>query len=110
MPRESSLGEFEQVVLLTVLQLGRGAYAPDIGRYLEAEVDRPVSRGALYATLGRLEEKGLVRFSVEAPSEDRGGHHRRRFEATEAGLVALREQRTVLQRLWTGLDGVLDAR
>lgn len=110
MPRESSLGEFEQIVLLTVLQLGSGAYAPDIARYLEAEVDRSVSRGALYSTLGRLEEKGLVRFSVEAPSEERGGHHRRRFETTDAGLVALREQRAVLQRLWSGLDGVLGAR
>jgi DNA-binding PadR family transcriptional regulator len=106
MARES-LGEFEQVVLLTVLQLRQGAYAPEIARYLEAQADRPVSRGALYATLGRLEEKGLLRFSVEAPSEDRGGHHRRRFEATESALAALREQRAVLQRLWSGLEGVL---
>jgi DNA-binding PadR family transcriptional regulator len=107
MGREASLGEFEQVVLLTVLQLGAGAYGPDLARYLEREVGRPVSRGALYATLGRLEEKGLLRYRVEAPGPDRGGHHRRLFEVTDGGIVALREQRIVLERLWSGLEGML---
>ena len=106
---ETSLGEFEQIVLLTVLQLGRSGYGPDIARYLEREVGRPVSRGALYSTLGRLEAKGLLRWTLEAPGPDRGGHSKRRFEATESGLAALRGQRAVLQRLWTGLDGVLGA-
>jgi DNA-binding PadR family transcriptional regulator len=106
---DTSLGEFEQVVLLTVLQLGAGAYGPEIARYLEHEIGRRVSRGALYSTLGRLEAKGLLRFTVEAPVADRGGHHRRRFETTESALVALRDQRESMLRLWSGLDGVLGA-
>lgn len=105
-----SLGEFEQIVLLSVLQLGVDSYGPEIARYLEQEAGRRVSRGALYSTLGRLEEKGLLRWTLEAPGPDRGGHSRRRFEATERAVGALRSQRAVLQRLWTGLDGVLEAR
>ena len=106
---DTSLGEFEQVVLLVVLQLGSDGYGPEIARYLEREVGRRVSRGALYSTLGRLEEKGMLKWTLEVPGPDRGGHSRRRFEATERGLAALRSQRAVLQRLWTGLDGVLEA-
>jgi|SRR5690554_4703479 len=105
-----SLGEFEQIVLLTVLQLGKSSYGPEIARYLEREAGRRVSRGALYSTLGRLEMKGLLRWTLEEPGPDRGGHARRRFEATERGVAALRSQRAVLERLWAGLEGVLEAR
>jgi DNA-binding PadR family transcriptional regulator len=102
-----TLGEFEQMLLLAILQLGEAAYGPDIARYLETTVDRPVSRGALYATLGRLEEKGCLEWSLEEPDEERGGHRKRRFELTRAGVAALRTYRTALLELWSGLDGVL---
>jgi DNA-binding PadR family transcriptional regulator len=61
----------------------------------------------LYATLGRLEQKGLVRWHLEPGAEERGGHRRRRFEVTRAGVAALRTYRSALQRLWSGLDSVL---
>ncbi len=104
MPRDYPLGEFEQMLLLAVLQLKDGAYGPDVARYLEDSVDRPVSRGALYATLGRLEQKGFLRWSLEDPEEDRGGHRRRRFELTPGGLEALRTHRAALLELWSGLE------
>jgi DNA-binding PadR family transcriptional regulator len=102
-----TLGEFEQMLLLAILQLGEAAYGPDIARYLETAVDRPVSRGALYATLGRLEEKGCLEWDLEEPDEDRGGHRKRRFALTRAGVAALRTYRAALLELWSGLDGVL---
>jgi DNA-binding PadR family transcriptional regulator len=107
MNRDFALGEFEQMLLLTILQLGEEAYGPVIAPYLEESVGRSVTRGALYATLARLEEKGLVRWHLEEGTEERGGHRRRRFEVTRSGVSALRTYRSALQRLWSGLDGVL---
>lgn len=101
------LGEFEQMLLLSILQLGDQAYGPVLGPYLEQSIGRSVSRGALYATLGRLEQKGLVRWQLEPGGSARGGHRRRRFEVTRSGVAALRTYRSALRRLWSGLEGVL---
>lgn len=110
MPREYSLGEFEHMLLLAVLQLREGAYGPAISEELEQKASRVVSRGALYSALGRLEEKGFLRWTLEEPGPDRGGHPRRRFELTAPGLEALRTYREALLRLWTDVEGVLDRR
>ena len=56
------LGEFEQQVLLVVLRLKDDAFGPDISRELEERAGRRVSRGALYTTFDRLEDKGLIRW------------------------------------------------
>ena len=56
------LGEFEQLLLLTVLRLGADAFGTEIARELDQRADRSVSRGALYTSLDRLEDKGLVRW------------------------------------------------
>jgi len=98
------LGEFEQVVLLAVLQLGGEAHAPAIGSKLEASAGRRVSRGALYGTLERLENKKFLRWEIGAATSERGGHRKRRFEVTPAGVEVLRESRAVLETLWNGLD------
>ena len=107
MTRDYTLGEFEQMLLLAILRLGEDAYGPDIARFLEGSVDRAVSRGALYATLGRLEEKGYLLWALEEPDADRGGHRKRRFSLTPAGVTALRTYRSALLELWSGLEGVL---
>lgn len=100
------LGEFEQLVLLAVLQRQGDAHAPAISRELERGAGRKVSRGALYATLERLENKGLLRWQVGDATSERGGHRKRRFEVTEAGIDALREVRATLEGMWSGLDEV----
>ena len=98
------LGEFEQLVLLAVMQNKGEAHAPAISRKLEESAGRKASRGALYATLDRLENKGLLRWEIGAASSDRGGHRKRRFEVTEEGVEALREARATLEGMWRGLD------
>jgi len=108
MAQDFVLGEFEQMLLLAVLQLGEGAYGPSMARYLEDRVGRSVSRGALYATLARLEQKGFVEWLIEGADEDRGGHRKRRFSLTMAGISALRTYRSALMRLWSGLEGTLE--
>ena len=100
----SSLGEFEQLVLLAILRLGDAAYAPDVGELLESEAGRDVSRGALYSSLARLEKKRFLTFSIEAGDTERGGHRKRRFTVTPAGVDALRSARDAWDRLADGLD------
>jgi len=71
------LGEFEQLLLLAVLRLDADAYGLDIARELEARAGRTVSRGALYTSLDRLEDKGLLRWKTAVGSDARGGLPRR---------------------------------
>ena len=107
MSEKSFLGEFEQMVLLAILQLREGAIPPRIVDELEARAGRKASRGALYTTLDRLERKGLVRWEIEAATSERGGNRSRRFEVTPAGIEALIDSREALQNLWRGLGGLL---
>jgi DNA-binding PadR family transcriptional regulator len=100
------LGEFEQMVLLAILQLEEQAYAAAILRELDERAGRQVSRGTLYKTLERMENKGLVRWVPEEGAPDRGGHRRRRFSVTGRGVSALQYSRAALLNLWDGLESV----
>jgi PadR family transcriptional regulator PadR len=110
MSRKNSqyLGEFEQLVMLAVLQLGAEARAIDIRRELEEHANRRTARGALYATLERLGGKGLLEWEVEESTPPRGGLPRRRFSVTKAGVEALRTSRQAVANLSRGLDGLLE--
>ena len=100
----NSLGEFEQVVLLAVARLGDEAYGTTIRREIDRRAGRDVSVGALYATLERLETKGLVRTRDGEPTAQRGGRAKRFYALSAAGVRALREARSVQDRMWEGLD------
>jgi DNA-binding PadR family transcriptional regulator len=101
------LGEFEQLVLLAVLRAGEGAYGTRVLQEVRSGGGRRVSRGALYVTLARLEEKGLLRARVEEGGTGRGGRPRRLLRVTAEGLRSLRSARSTLLRFWSGLEGVL---
>jgi DNA-binding PadR family transcriptional regulator len=101
------LGEFEQLLLLAVLRLGSEAYGADIARELEARAGRTVSRGALYTSLDRLEDKGLLRWALASGTAVRDGLPRRAYTVTPGGIEALRASRDVLRRMWRGLEGLL---
>lgn len=101
------LGEFEQMLLLTVLRLGHDAYGMSIRRELAAEIDRKMSRSAVYITLDRLEQKGLVRSVLGDPSPTRGGRAKRYFTVTPSGLDALRASRHALVTLWSKCESLL---
>ncbi len=107
MPTKPYLGEFEQLLLLAILQLRENAYAPNISRILEEKAGRGVSRGALYATLDRLERKRFVEWKIEAATSRRRGNRRRLFTVTPRGVEAAAVSREALLKLWRGLGGML---
>jgi DNA-binding PadR family transcriptional regulator len=108
MPTNVIIGEFEQLVLLGLLRLGDTAYALPLRKELSRLAQRSISRGALYRTLDRLEQKGLLEWELEREIPKRGGHPRRRFRVTRRGLLTLAASRKVLLEMWSGLEKTLD--
>jgi PadR family transcriptional regulator PadR len=96
------LGEFEQIIMLAVLRLRETAYGMEVRREIEARTGRDASIGAVYATLDRLEKKGLVQ-SYESASENESGRPRRLYRVTGAGEAALDSTRSALARMSEGL-------
>jgi PadR family transcriptional regulator PadR len=110
MAAPSPLGEFEQLVLLAVLQAGQAgeAYGITVFDVLHARAARRVSRGAVYMTLDRLEKKGLLTSYVTAPTTERGGRAKRCYRVTKPAVASLRAARRTLVQLWDGLELVED--
>ena len=104
MPDQNLLGQFEQTVLAAVLSLGKDAYGVTIhARVVELSAPRAVTRGAVYATLDRLEDKGLVTSWLSEPSKERGGRARRYYRLEKSGEQALRESAQAAKRLYDTL-------
>jgi PadR family transcriptional regulator, regulatory protein PadR len=106
----SPLGEFELVVLLTVARLGTAAYPVAIRDEIEARTARAVSRPAVFITLERLEEKGLLSSRYGEPTPVRGGRAKRFFEPTADGLRAIRYSLDTVAALTKGLEPLLRKR
>jgi DNA-binding PadR family transcriptional regulator len=103
----SKIGEFELLVLLSILRQSDAPYANRVREDLEQNADRTVTRGALYRTLDRLAGKGLVEWELEpSGSPERGGHPMRRLLVTEEGRNAASASRDVLLRFFDGLGPV----
>jgi len=104
MPKGDYLGDFEQLVVLAVMRLGDGAYGMTVRRELEETADRRVSLGAIYATLDRLEDKGMVTSFLGAPGKARRGRAKRFFKVRAAGVKALQASLASLDRMRQGVD------
>jgi PadR family transcriptional regulator, regulatory protein PadR len=94
------LGQFEQTVLTAILCCGERAYGVPIHEAVEALSARGVSPGAVYATLDRMEDKGLILSWLSDPTPERGGHARRYYRLARDGEVALCESLIAARRLW----------
>jgi DNA-binding PadR family transcriptional regulator len=106
MPKGTNLGDFEQLVVLALMRLGEGAYGMTVRRELEEIADRRVSLGAIYATLDRLESKGLVSSFLGAPGRERRGRAKRFFKVEAPGVRALRTALGSLDRMRDGVRGL----
>ena len=105
-----NVGDFEQLVLLGVLHLGDEAYGAAIRQEIHARSGRDVSIGAVYTTLDRLEQKGLLRSWVGEPTAQRGGRRRKFYEVRPAGLAASRASYRALRAMAEGLDRQLESK
>ena len=100
MREHAYLGEFELILLLTILRLGDDAYGVPLSRELSQLRGSDVSVGSVYAALDRLELKGLISSRLGGATAERGGRAKRYFRVTEVGLRSVEETRRVLTKLW----------
>ena len=105
-----TIGQFEQAVLVALIRLGEDAYGRAILNEVQTRLDRDVSAGAVYATLERLETKGLVSSTLAPGTAIRGGRARRYFAPTGAGVRALKDAKSATDKMWRGLVWPLKAR
>lgn len=101
------LGEFEQLVLLSLTRLGQDAYGVPITEDISARTGREVSLGAVYKTLERLEDKGLVASRIGEPTPERGGRRKKHYRIAGAGQRALRQSMAALRNMADGLESEL---
>jgi len=108
LPKGRFLAEFELYVMLGVAGLGEGAYGAAIRRAIRGRTGRPVSIGAVYATVSRLEEKGLLSHAVSEPRPVPGGRARKIYALTPAGEAAVAHSTNMIRRMVEGveLDGL----
>jgi len=104
MPKGDALGGFENLILLALAHLGQSAYGVSIRNEISSRTGRDVNIGAVYATLDRLEAKGLTSSSIGEPTAERGGRAKRYFQLTPAGASALNESCRALEGMMRGLD------
>lgn len=95
------LGEFEELVLLCVRQLGDDAHGASVQALLAERGDREVTLGAIYAGLDRAQRKGLAESWLGEPTATRGGRAKRHYAVTAEGEDALRESRRIRELLWS---------
>ncbi len=98
-----TIGQFEQAVLVALIRLGKDAYGRAILNEVQERLARDVSAGAVYATLERLEAKGLASSKLAPGTAIRGGRARRYFAPTGAGVRALNDAKSATDMLWRGL-------
>ena len=103
MANRDYLGNFELIVLLSLIRLHENAYGVLISREIEETTGREVALASVYATLDRLESKGLVCADMGEPTPERGGRAKKYFQITARGLREVRDARRVLRKLWKRL-------
>jgi len=104
MTRAESVGQFEQLVLTAILTLYGEAYGVTIhGKVQELSQPKPVSLGAVYVTLDRLEDKGLISSWLTEPTAERGGRAKRCYRLEALGERALEESAATAKRMWDSI-------
>jgi len=105
--KRSNLGEFEEIVMLTIGVLGETAYGLAIKEEIETRLKRAVSMGALHTGLYRLEQKGYLKSKLGKPTNVRGGKPKRFFTVTHGGQIALKKSMENRRQLWEDIpEGV----
>lgn len=94
------IGEFEELVLLTIATLGDQAYGVAILEDIQKRSKRGVSIGGLHSTITRLDEKGFITSYLGEPTNERGGRRKRFFQLTASAVQGLSEMKSLRDELW----------
>lgn len=107
MGKATNIGQFEQLILTAILALRDDAYGVTIhAKAKELAEPKDISLGAVYVTLDRLEDKGLISSRLSDPTPERGGRAKRCYQIEALGERALREAAVTARRMW---EASLDA-
>ena len=101
--KKYNLGEFEEIVLLTIAILHKQAYGVSIKEEIETRLARDVSMGALHAALVRLEDKGYIKSREGESTEERAGRPKKYFQITALGKKAMEHSRDTRNELWKAI-------
>lgn len=99
--QKNYLGEFEELVLLTISMLGDEAYGVAIKDSIEQMANRAITIGSLHSTIARLEEKGLLKSSLGEATAVRGGRRKRYFQLTASARQVLQHIKSLRDELWS---------
>jgi PadR family transcriptional regulator, regulatory protein PadR len=105
--KKYQLGEFEEIVILTIAILHKEAYGVSIKEEIESRLSRSVSMGALHSALNRLENKGYLKSYAGESTEDRAGRPKRYFEITAMGKKAMQYAKTTRDELWRAIPKIV---
>ena len=101
--KKFQLGEFEEVVMLTVGVLYKEAYGVSIKKEIETRLTRNVSVGALQTALKRLEDKGYLKSYDGESTEERAGRPKKYFQITALGKKAMEYSKSTRDELWSAI-------
>jgi PadR family transcriptional regulator, regulatory protein PadR len=104
--KKYQLGEFEEIVILTVAVLHDNAYGVSIKKEIEGRLSRNVSVGALQTALKRLEDKGYLKSHDGEATQERAGRPKRYFQITAYGKKAMEYSRTTREDLWKAIPKI----
>lgn len=99
----TSLGEFEELVLLSVAINGNDAYSLSILEELKKYMSRKVLISSVHKVLVRLEEKGYLQSHMGDPLAERGGRAKKLYELTTTGKEVLQQTRALRDSMWSAI-------
>lgn len=105
--KKTKLGEFEELVLLTVAVLQDDAYGVEIKRELEGRMRQKLSVGSIQSALKRLEEKGFLKSAFGEATQMRGGKRKRIYTITHYAQKVLSELKDLRTSLWESLPSLI---
>jgi PadR family transcriptional regulator, regulatory protein PadR len=104
--KKYQLGEFEEIVILTIGVLYKDAYGVSIKKEIESRLSRSVSMGALHTALVRLEGKGFIKSFNGESTEERAGRPKKYFKITALGKKAMEHSKDTRNQLWEAIPKV----
>lgn len=105
--KKTKLGEFEELVLLTVAALQHDAYGVEIKRELESRLKEKLSVGSIQSALKRMEDKGFLSSQFGEATAKRGGKRKRIYATTSHGRNVLEEMKDIRNQLWSSIPNLV---